>query len=165
MYFGNYSDLVGHRIGIEMMNSDSIHRSFDFFGVGWFPDRIEIECRTYYYLMLSIVAIGIISRLVTILICSTIVWIILTILIRRAIMLLSIVITIVLRLLSYPIVAIFRGRISVVDGPLRCRLFGMATTIIRGRPSPLFGLLAAMVWFEESTSLLLFYSAEPSMAR
>ena len=34
MYFGNYSDLVGHRIGIEMMNSDSIHRSFDFFGVG-----------------------------------------------------------------------------------------------------------------------------------
>ena len=33
MYFGNYSDLVGHRIGIEM-NSDSIHRSFDFFGVG-----------------------------------------------------------------------------------------------------------------------------------
>ena len=46
-----------------------------------------------------------------------------------------------------PIVAMFRGWLSVVIGPLRCRIFRIATMIIRGRPRPLFRLFVASARF------------------
>ena len=106
---------------------------------------IRIRVRHTIVVVLSIVVISIITRLVSILIRVTVVRIIWTIFIRRAITLLSIVVTIVPRLLSLLVVAISRGCIAVVIGPLRCRLFKIATTIIRGRPRPLSGLIVGLV--------------------
>ena len=72
--------------------------------------RIRVGVRhTIVIVVLSITVIRGITKLVSILIRVTIIRIILTILIRLAVTLLSIVVTIVPRLLSLPIVAMFRG--------------------------------------------------------
>ena len=109
--------------------------------------EVKIWVRHTIVIVLSSVVIRIITWLVSILIRIPVVWIIWTILIGRAITLLSIVATIVPRLLSLPIVAISRGCISVVIVPPGWRLFKIATTIHRGRPRPLSGLVAlARFW-------------------
>ena len=109
--------------------------------------EVKIWIRHTIIIVLSIFVIRIITRLVLILIWIPVVWIIWTILIGGAITLLSIVATIVPRLLSLPIVAMSRGCISVVIGPPGCRLFKIATTIHRGRPRPLSGIVVALARF------------------
>ena len=109
--------------------------------------EVEVGTRHTIVIVWSIVVIRIISKLVSILIRIPVIWIIWTILIGRAITLLSIVATIVPRLLSLPIVAISRWCVSVVIVPPGCRLFKVATTILRGRPRPLSGLVVAPARF------------------
>ena len=107
----------------------------------------KVRVRHTIIIVLSTFVIRIITRLVSILIRIPVVLIIWTILIGRAITLLSIVATIVPRLSSLSVVAITRGCISVVIAPLRYRLFEIATTIIRGRLRPLSGPIVALARF------------------